>query len=138
MKVVVDTNVMISSFRGGKPREILRLWCSGDITLCLNQAILDEYFSVLQRMGLDQEEELEEIIYFLKSRKNIEYCIGSRKDLFIPEDPEDDKFINCALELDAKTIISGDKHLLKVERVFNVEILNPGKFLEQRVSNTSK
>lgn len=56
MKVIIDTNVMISYFWGGKPKEILRLWCSGELILYLNQEILDEYFNVLRRMGLVESE----------------------------------------------------------------------------------
>ena len=109
---------------------VLDLWVSGNLILCVNQEILDEYFEVLSRLGLDQEEELQEILMFLKSRKNIEYCLGAEKKKFIKDDPDDDKFVNCAFELSAKVIVSGDKHLLMAKRVFDVEVLTPKQFLE--------
>lgn len=130
MRVVVDTNVLVSSFWGGNPKMVLDLWVSGNLILCVNQEILDEYFEVLSRLGLDQEEELQEILMFLKSRKNIEYCLGAEKKKFMKDDPDDDKFVNCAFELSAKVIVSGDKHLLMAKRVFDVEVLTPKQFLE--------
>ncbi|MEW6201083.1 MAG: putative toxin-antitoxin system toxin component, PIN family, partial [bacterium] len=42
MKVVIDTNVFVSSFFGGNPRRIIDLWSKGKITLCLSKDILDE------------------------------------------------------------------------------------------------
>ena len=62
MRVVIDTNIFVSSFFGGKPRKIIDLWKAGKITLCLSNAILDEYIDVLRRTGLTEEDELEELL----------------------------------------------------------------------------
>ena len=43
LKVVVDTNVFVSSFFGGISREIINYWKKGEITLCLSQEIIEEY-----------------------------------------------------------------------------------------------
>lgn len=40
MRVVVDTNIFVSSFFGGKPRKIIDLWKIGEITLCVSSPIL--------------------------------------------------------------------------------------------------
>ena len=55
-KVVIDTNVFVSSFFGGIPRKIIDLWKNGKITLCLSQAIIEEYIDVLIRLGIDNSE----------------------------------------------------------------------------------
>lgn len=47
------------------------------------------------------------------------------------EDPDDDKFIACALAGDAKVITSGDKHLLTVSGYAGIEILRPGRFEDE-------
>ena len=62
IRVVVDTNIFISSFFGGNPRKIIDLWKSGQIILCLSRPIIDEYINVLRRMGLQNERELEELL----------------------------------------------------------------------------
>ena len=58
MRIVLDTNVFISSFFGGNPRSIIDLWKDGRLTLCLSQDIIDEYIEVLGRLGLNVESEL--------------------------------------------------------------------------------
>ncbi|EMS79928.1 PIN domain-containing protein [Desulfotignum phosphitoxidans] len=46
LKVVVDTNVFISSFFGGIPRQITDCWKKGKITLCFSQQIIEEYIDI--------------------------------------------------------------------------------------------
>ena len=52
IKVVIDTNVFISSFFGGNPKKVIDLWKKGEIKLCLSREIVDEYVEVLKRLGL--------------------------------------------------------------------------------------
>jgi len=47
------------------------------------------------------------------------------------EDPDDDKFIACALAGDAKVITSGDKHLLSVSGYASIKILRPRRFEDE-------
>jgi predicted nucleic acid-binding protein len=50
------------------------------------------------------------------------------------EDPEDDKFIACALVSGCKVIVSGDKHLLKVSGFGGIKVLRPRAFIDQYLS----
>ena len=43
IRVVVDTNIFVSSFFGGNPRKIIDLWKTGEVALCLSRPIVDEY-----------------------------------------------------------------------------------------------
>ena len=52
MRVVVDTNVFVSSFFGGQPREVIDRWKQGEFTLCVSRDLIDEYVEVLNRLGL--------------------------------------------------------------------------------------
>ena len=52
MKVVVDTNVFVSSFFGGVPKQVIDLWKAGELTLCLSNPIVQEYAAVLERLGI--------------------------------------------------------------------------------------
>jgi len=47
------------------------------------------------------------------------------------DDPDDDKFFACALSARCKTIISGDKHLLKVSGFRGIEVLKPREFVDR-------
>ena len=68
IRVVIDTNVFVSSFFGGNPKKTIDLWKNEEIVLCLSKDILDEYIDVLQRVGLKDEDEIEELLaLFAKS-----------------------------------------------------------------------
>ncbi|RCK78438.1 MAG: hypothetical protein OZSIB_1358 [Candidatus Ozemobacter sibiricus] len=45
------------------------------------------------------------------------------------EDPDDDKFLECAIALNADFIVSGDRHLLELGDYMGIKILNPRDFL---------
>ncbi|MDB4915976.1 MAG: hypothetical protein JWM95_3620 [Gemmatimonadetes bacterium] len=40
-------------------------------------------------------------------------------------DPDDDKFLTCAVASDTQVIVSGDKHLLDVSGWNGIEVLTP-------------
>ncbi len=50
------------------------------------------------------------------------------------EDPDDDKFLACALYSDAPMVVSGDKHLLSVSGWRGVEVLSPRAFVDRFLS----
>jgi putative PIN family toxin of toxin-antitoxin system len=131
MKVVVDTNIFVSSFFGGNPRKIIDLWKNEKITLCLSNVILDEYVDVLRRIGLKEEDELEELLSLFSRGFNIVFTTKTPKIKIIKNDPDDDKFIECAVALEAQTIITGDKKVLALKEYMGIRILTPQKFLEK-------
>ncbi|HEY2934734.1 MAG TPA: putative toxin-antitoxin system toxin component, PIN family [Acidobacteriota bacterium] len=130
MKVVVDTNVFVSSFFGGNPRKIIDLWKEGQLTLCLSPGILEEYVNVLQRMGLE-EEELEEILALFARGWNSLFTAKTPKLEIVASDPGDDKFIECAVALNARVIISGDKALIDIGHYMGIKLVTPKKFLDE-------
>lgn len=130
MRVVVDTNIFVSSFFGGKPKEIIDLWKKGRITLCLSSEILDEYIEFLQRLGLKNEKELEELLSFLSKGIHILFTKKTPELHLIRDDPGDDKFVECAVELNADYIILGDKALQALEEYMGIRILMARRFLE--------
>jgi len=46
-------------------------------------------------------------------------------------DPNDDKFIDCAIDGKCKYIVSGDKDLLDIKNFENIEILTVRDFLKK-------
>ena len=131
MRVVIDTHVFVSSFFGGLPRRIIRLWERGEITWCVSADILNEYTAVLLRLGLTGEEELAELLRLFA---------GGRSSLFVAKPPTlhvverdraDDKFIECAVALKADVIVSGDKDLLSVGHHAGIDILTPREFINR-------
>lgn len=130
MKVVIDTNLFVSSFFGGNPRRIIDLWKKGKIILCLSKNILEEYIDVLQRVGLKDEDEIEELLSLFAKGVNILFTAKTPRIMAVKIDPDDDKFIECAIALKAEAIITEDKALRATEEHEGVKILTPQEFLK--------
>jgi putative PIN family toxin of toxin-antitoxin system len=130
MKVVIDTNVFVSSFFGGNPRKIIDLWKKGEISLCVSKNILDEYIEVLQRIGLGDGREIEELLSLFAKGFNILFTTKTPKIKAVRDDPDDDKFIECAVGLKAEVIITGDKALKAMNEYMGIKILTPQQFLK--------
>jgi len=130
MRVVIDTNIFVSSFFGGKPRKIIDLWKKGKITLCLSKDILNEYIEVLQRIGLQDEVELEELLSLFTKGFNILFTTKTPKIKAVKDDPDDDKFIECAVVLKAEVIITGDKAIEAIGEYMSIKILTPQQFFK--------
>jgi len=133
MRVVIDTNVFVSSFFNpkGNPKKIIDLWKSEKLILCITQEILQEYIEVLIRLGLSDEPELEELLNLFKKKINIVFSNSTPKIEMIKDDPDDNKFLECATSAKAGYIISGDKHLLNLKIFQNIKIITPLNFLNQ-------
>ena len=133
MKVVLDTNVFVSGiFFSGPPFQILQAWRNGKIELALSPEILDEY----RRVG----EILAEEYPAIDLEPLLDYVIHKAVVFSVPplpenvcEDPDDDKFLACALASGSYLIVSGDKHLLKVSGYKDIEVLKPREFLDMHL-----
>jgi uncharacterized protein len=130
IRVVIDTNIFVSSFFGGNPRKIIDLWKSGQLTLCLSKPIVDEYVAVLQRLSLEGEQELSELLGLFSHGIHILFTAKTPALHIVEEDPDDDKFIECAVALKAGCIISGDKSLLAIGDYMGIKIVPPREFLD--------
>jgi hypothetical protein len=129
MRIVIDTNVFVSSFFGGAPRQVIDLWFSGKLILCVSRPILKEYFDVLGRFQFDREAFLGRLITAFERGQNILFVDSPKEQNWIKDDPGDNKFIACAISLHAEYIVSGDLHLKRAGKVGNVEIVSPREML---------
>ena len=131
LKVVIDTNVFISSFFGGIPREVIDFWKNGKITLCLSQEIIEEYIDVLNRLGLKDKKEIQKLTRLFAESYNSVFTIVTPNLDIVKDDPDDNKFIECAVVLDSKIIISGDKHLRSIKKYIDIHIMSPKEFVDK-------
>jgi len=133
MKIVLDTNVFISGiFFGGPPSQILQSWRKSQIQIVLTEQILTEY----QRVGEELSEKyptinIEPIIELFTIFGEFVETKGISET--ICEDPDDNKFIECAIASQSKLIISGDKHLLKISGYKEIEVLKPRQFVDNYI-----
>lgn len=133
MRVVVDTNVFISGvFFGGKPRVVLESIVRGDITAFASKAIIEEYSETVQDLiGRRQGSLSQEAVSSFVASLNI---IETRTKVIASRDPDDDKFIECALDASALYIISGDKDLLSLEKYRGVKMITAADFVAQYIA----
>jgi len=130
MKIVLDTNVFISGiFFSGPPFQILRAWKNKRLQIILSQDILIEYQRVAESLTLKYPTidilpiiELVTVHGQFVDTKNI--------DITVCEDPDDNKFIECAIASNTKIIVSGDKHLLKIKEFKGIKVNKPREFVE--------
>lgn len=131
VKVVIDTNVFISSFFGGIPRAIIDQWKNGEIILCISQDIIEEYLEVLNRLGLEDKDEIDLLCRLFAEGYHSIFAAKTPNLNVVIDDPDDDKFLECAVALDCKMVISGDKHLKNIKKYIDIEILSPREFVNR-------
>jgi hypothetical protein len=129
VKVVIDTNVFVSSFFGGNPKAVIDLWKNGQLTLCLTNPIIREYIDVLHRAGIGDEGGVNEILFLFRKG----YCCAftaTTPRLRVVSDPDDDMFVEAAVALQAEVIVSGDAALSSMGEYAGIPILKPRAFLD--------
>jgi putative PIN family toxin of toxin-antitoxin system len=131
VNVVVDTNGFVSSVFGGLPRRVVELWFDGRITLCLSEPIVQEYRRVLREIGAVSAAEERALIEAFASGDGVLYVNDPPAIEGASSDPDDDKFLACALELGAECVVSGDSDLLELRSYMGIPIRAPRAFLEQ-------
>jgi putative PIN family toxin of toxin-antitoxin system len=131
VKVVLDTNVFISGvFFTGPPYEILKAWRDGKLRIVVSPEILDEYRRVGQALANRfVSVDLGPILHLLTVTE--EPVSAPSLPEQVCEDPDDDKFLACALAGKTKIVISGDRQLLKATGYRGIEVISPRGFIDQ-------
>jgi putative PIN family toxin of toxin-antitoxin system len=129
--LVLDSNVYISAVLfGGKPRRIIDSALAGHVRLVVSAAILEEVERVLSGGKFQfSAAAAREIVAEIASLAEI--CETVEKVRRIKKDPADDRILECALAACADAIVSGDSHLLILQRFRAVPILTPAECVEQ-------
>ena len=125
----MDTNVLVSGFMGGNPTRVLREWAKGGFALCVSPAVLAEYERVLARFD-HLSTETDELLDLISEGENVLRVFPSEAVRAVSSDPDDDRFLECALAAQADAIVSGDRHLLSLVAFRGIPILSPAAFLE--------
>jgi uncharacterized protein len=129
MRVVVDTNVFVSSFFGGRPREVIDLWKRGEVTLCVSTELIDEYVEVLNRLRLEADL-IRELLELLASGRNLVFAASPPTLRVLKRDTGDNMLFECAVELRAKVIVTGNKAVRNVGRYMDIDVMTPAEFLK--------
>jgi uncharacterized protein len=131
VKIVLDTNVFLSGiFFGGPPGTILEAWQTGRIVLAISLEILQEY----ERVGNElvaKHPEVNPTPFLELITIQSELCDCPPLEDQVCADPDDDKFLACALASGSTCIVSGDKLLLMVSGYRGIEVVSPRYFVDQ-------
>lgn len=129
MKVVVDTNVLLTAvYWRSKNYWIRQALEREQITLCVTTDILDEYTEVFANFYDTYTAEL-----FLSTLEILPNVLYINKYFFwqlIPQDPDDEKFADCAVAAGAEYLVTNDRHFNTLKKITfpRINVVNEDEF----------
>lgn len=131
MKAVLDTNVFISGIHWtGSSEKILRAWILGKFKHITSVPIIEEIVKVLMAFKVPMDSASISWWESLILEKST-IVFPEEEIKLIKDDPDDDKFIEAAVESNADYIVSQDKkHLLVVKEYRGIKIIHPDEFVK--------
>ena len=128
-RAVLDTNTLISAwFWEGNESRLVEELEEGTILGYTSIHLVEELRRALRYPKFNlTEDEVESIIdYYLLILKTV----PPKQTLnIVPENPEDNRILECALESKADYIVSGNHHLLNLEEFRGIKIVRAAKLL---------
>ena len=133
IRAVLDTNVLASAtiVPQGYAARIVDRWRKRRFVLLISPALLEEIDEVLRYPRLRRrhgwpDERIDRYVRRLKEMATL--TPGQVVVSAVPEDPDDDYLIACALEGQAQYLVTGDQHLLGLGRYEDIQIVTPAVF----------
>ncbi|MBI2588463.1 putative toxin-antitoxin system toxin component, PIN family [Candidatus Berkelbacteria bacterium] len=131
MRVVLDTNIYLSglAFPSRLPSLVLSIARKGQITTYCSPFILKEIRkNLIVKFGYSKEitqKFIEEILKFVNIVKPL------KKVKIIKDKDDDNRILECALEINADFLITGDrKHILPLKKAGKTKIVTVREFLK--------
>ena len=134
IRVVLDANQFVSALLkpGSSPDSIIRMVREEKLLLLMSEPIIAEilcvlaYPKILKRLTVT-EEYLKQFVAKLSAVAVI--TPGLLEVPPLPADPDDTKYLACAVEGKADYLISGDHHLTDLRFYQGIRIIDPATFL---------
>jgi len=116
MKIVLDTNCLLPAvFPSSIYHWVWESFRHGAYTLCYTNEIIAEYEELISK--LYPPEITENTMLLLLNSRNVEKVIPHFKWNFISADPDDNKFVDCALNAGANYHVTNDKHFNVLKKI---------------------
>jgi putative PIN family toxin of toxin-antitoxin system len=135
LKVVLDTNVLLVSISPrSRYRWIFDALLDKQFTLCVTTEILMEYSEIIARhMGGTY---YHDTLMTLENLANLER-ITPRFRFNLLHDPDDNKFVDCAIAANAICIVSHDRDFLPLQNIEfpKLAVVNTDVFREMLLSS---
>jgi putative PIN family toxin of toxin-antitoxin system len=132
MKVVLDTNVLLVSFsQKSRLWKIFESFLEEKIVLCVTTDILFEYEEIITKHS--NLELSQTLLQLITNAPNVEYITKYYQFNLIKIDPDDNKFVDCAIAANVKYIVTDDKHfnILKEIPFPKVDVVKADDFLKE-------
>ncbi len=128
MKVILDTNVLLSAFlTDGVCSRILKRARNNEFTFIFSTSVLEETQRILKdKFALTVKDSAFFISIIAEAADDTYQPRGSLSG--VCRDPDDDSLLLCALEKEADYLVTGDKDLLVLKKYKNTEIISPRDF----------
>jgi len=128
MKILLDTNVLISAFIVHGVCSDLLDHCMRHHKLITSEFILGEFRKNMIQKLKYSDTEVEEAIELLELK--MEKVIPAIPETSLCRDPDDNIIIGTAIAGNAICIVTGDKDLLALKRFDHIDIVSPSEFSE--------
>ncbi|MBR4046854.1 MAG: putative toxin-antitoxin system toxin component, PIN family [Bacteroides sp.] len=131
-RIVLDTNSLVQCLPSrSRYRSIWDSFLNGDNELCVTTEILNEYEEILERLAGTEVAKLA-INTILNNPKTL-FCTPYYNFTIIQSDPDDNKFVDCAVVANAKFIVTEDHHfdVLKQCSFPKIDIVTLDEFMKQ-------
>lgn len=131
MRIVLDTNALIQSIpRHSRYHAVWQSFVTGQNVLCVTNEILEEYAEILQRLTDTETAEL--VVSTIINSPFVEFITPFYHFGMIEADPDDNKFVDCAIVAHAHFIVTNDRHydILKQIPYPKVNVVSLDKFLQ--------
>lgn len=133
LKIILDTNILVSFLITRDFEKLDDLIFSGKVTLIFSDELLDEFISVVQRPKFQRffsPDDIEILVNFFLDHSML---INIVSDLNLCRDKKDNFLLNLAIDGKANYLITGDKDLLELDIVGNTSIITMSEFLKRFV-----
>ncbi|NET26330.1 putative toxin-antitoxin system toxin component, PIN family [Okeania sp. SIO1I7] len=128
MKVIIDTNILVSAALKDKNPERVVLWVASECEWVTSAEILVEYQEVLQRQRLKISQLKRK--HFLNLVETLTVKVEVDVVVDFPRDRKDAKFLACALSAQADYLITGDADYSEAQSLIETKIISVAEFID--------
>lgn len=131
MDIVLDTNCLVMALSPRRPYALIwQQLVRGSFSLCVTTGILEEYEEVIARNISPRAAKI--VLSYLAMLPNIRHIDPHFSFGLINADPDDNKFIDCAIVANALCIVTEDHHFNVLRHIDfpKVEVISIDRFLQ--------
>ena len=131
MRIVLDTNCLIQIISPhSEYHDVWRSLTVGENVLCISNEIIEEYVEILER--LFNHKFAETVVKTIVNSPFVEFVTPYYNFQLIKSDPDDNKFVDCAIAANARYIVSNDRHYDVLRQISfpKVDVINLVDFMK--------